>query len=181
MDKIDTSNMCSHLQKKLFDEEGVYNHIWKAMQNDDELTAVVRSRQLHIYRNAKKVLVLAGKAAPKIIRAKQTHAKQIKNFHVISYKKVDYGYQYSTDIIKWKGNYYSPYLYEEYKKGIISKVGIYKSEGILFYSHADLIKDSLLRNYLSLSIKRNIYLKKNYIIDKGRKYKVNFYQHKYYA
>lgn len=68
MDKIDTSNMCSHLQKKLFDEEGVYNHIWKAMQNDDELTAVIRSRQLHIYRNAKKVLVLAGKTAPKIIR-----------------------------------------------------------------------------------------------------------------
>lgn len=68
MEKIDTTNMCSHLQKKLFNEEGVYNHIWKAMQNDDELTAVVRSRQLHIYRNAKKVLVLAGKAAPKIIR-----------------------------------------------------------------------------------------------------------------
>jgi len=68
MDKIDTTNMCSHLQQKLFDEEGVYNHIWKAIQNDDELTAVVRSRQLHIYRNAKKVLVLAGKAAPKIIR-----------------------------------------------------------------------------------------------------------------
>ena len=68
MEKIDTTNMCSHLQKKLFDEEGVYNHIWKAMQNDDELTAMIRSRQLHIYRNAKKVLVLAGKAAPKIIR-----------------------------------------------------------------------------------------------------------------
>ena len=68
MEKIDTTNMCSHLQKKLFDEEGVYNHIWKAMQNDDELTAVIRSRQLHIYRNAKKILVLAGKAAPKIIR-----------------------------------------------------------------------------------------------------------------
>ena len=30
--------------------------------------AVVRSRQLHIYRNGKKVLVLAGKSAPKIIR-----------------------------------------------------------------------------------------------------------------
>ncbi len=60
--------MCSHLQQKLFDENGVYNHIWSAMQNDEELTAVVRSRQLHIYRNGKKILVLAGKAAPKIIR-----------------------------------------------------------------------------------------------------------------
>ena len=68
MISIDTTNMCSHLQKKLFGEDGVYHHIWMAMQNDDELTAVVRSRQLHIYRNGKKVLVLAGKAAPKIIR-----------------------------------------------------------------------------------------------------------------
>ena len=65
---IDTTNMCSHLQKKLFDEEGVFHHLWLAMQDDQELTAVVRSRQLHIYRDGKKVLVLAGKAAPKVIR-----------------------------------------------------------------------------------------------------------------
>jgi hypothetical protein len=65
---IDTTNLCSHLQKKLFDENGIYHFLWIAMQNDNELTAVVRSRQLHIYRNGKKVLVLAGKSAPKIIR-----------------------------------------------------------------------------------------------------------------
>ena len=65
---IDTTTRCSHLQKKLFDTEGVYYPIWQAMQNDEELTAVVRSRQLHIYRNGKKILILAGKAQPKIIR-----------------------------------------------------------------------------------------------------------------
>ncbi len=65
---IDTTNMCSHLQRKLFDENGEYHHLWLAMQDDPELTAVVRSRQLHVYRNGKKVLVLAGKAAPKVIR-----------------------------------------------------------------------------------------------------------------
>lgn len=65
---IDTANMCSHLQKKLFEEDGEYHRLWLALQNDEELTAVVRSRQLHIYRNGKKVLVLAGKSAPKIIR-----------------------------------------------------------------------------------------------------------------
>ena len=65
---IDTTNMCSHLQRKLFEEDGIYHRLWLAMQDDAELTAVVRSRQLHIYRNGKKVLVLAGKAAPKIIR-----------------------------------------------------------------------------------------------------------------
>ena len=65
---VDTTNMCSHLQKKLFEVDGIYYPIWQAMQADPELTAVVRSRQLHIYRNGKKVLVLAGKSAPKIIR-----------------------------------------------------------------------------------------------------------------
>ena len=65
---IDTTNMCSHLQRKLFEEDGIYHSLWIAMQDDPELTAVVRSRQLHIYRNGKKVLVLAGKSAPKVIR-----------------------------------------------------------------------------------------------------------------
>ena len=65
---IDTTNMCSHLQKNLFEEDGIYHPLWIAMQDDPGLTAVVRSRQLHIYRNGKKVLVLAGKATPKVIR-----------------------------------------------------------------------------------------------------------------
>ncbi len=65
---IDTTNMCSHLQKKLFGPDGVYHSILQAIQEDETLTAVVRSRQLHIYRNGKKILVLAGKSQPKIIR-----------------------------------------------------------------------------------------------------------------
>ena len=65
--EIDTSNMCSHLKRKLFEEDGPYHKIWLALQADSELTAIVRSRQLHIYRNGKKALILAGKAAPKIL------------------------------------------------------------------------------------------------------------------
>ena len=68
MTTIDTTNMCSHLQRKLFDANGEYHKIWLALQDDPELTAVVRSRQLHIYRNGKKVLVLAGKSAPKNLK-----------------------------------------------------------------------------------------------------------------
>lgn len=68
MKTIDTANMCSHLQKKLFEESGEYLAIREEIERDAELTAVVRSRQLHIYRNGKKVLVLAGKSAPKLIR-----------------------------------------------------------------------------------------------------------------
>ena len=68
MMEIDTTNMCSHLKRKIFEEDGPYHKIWLALQADNELTAIVRSRQLHIYRNGKKVLILAGKAAPKILR-----------------------------------------------------------------------------------------------------------------
>ena len=65
--EIDTSNMCSHLKRKLFEEEGPYHKIWLALQADNELSAIVRGRQLHIYRNGKKVLILVGKAAPKVL------------------------------------------------------------------------------------------------------------------
>ena len=65
---IDTTNMCSHLQRKLFSPDGEYRTIREEIENDQTLTAVVRSRQLHIYRDGKKILVLAGKSAPKIIR-----------------------------------------------------------------------------------------------------------------
>ncbi len=60
--------MCSHLQRKLFEPDGEYNRLWLSLQDDSELTAVVRSRQLHIYRNGKKILVLAGKSSPKVIK-----------------------------------------------------------------------------------------------------------------
>ena len=64
----DTGNMCSHLKRKLFEADGPNHKIWLALQADNELTAIVRTRQLHIYRNGKKVMILAGKAAPKILR-----------------------------------------------------------------------------------------------------------------
>ena len=65
--EIDTDNMCSHLKRKLFEADGPYHKIWLALQADNELSAIVRSRQLNIYRNGKKVLILAGKAAPKVL------------------------------------------------------------------------------------------------------------------
>ena len=65
---IDTTNMCSHLTRKLFDETGEYHAIWQQIERDSSLTAIVRQKQLHIYRDGKKILILAGKSAPKIIR-----------------------------------------------------------------------------------------------------------------
>lgn len=66
--KIDTTNLCSHLQRKLFSPDGEYIAIREQIESDPSLSTVVRSRQLHIYRDGKKILILAGKSAPKIIR-----------------------------------------------------------------------------------------------------------------
>ena len=71
MNPIDPTNMCSHLQRKLFAPDGEYRAIREQIETDPTLTAVVRSRQLHIYRDGKKILVLAGKSTPKIIRDDQ--------------------------------------------------------------------------------------------------------------
>lgn len=65
--EIDAGNMSSHLKRKLFEADGPYHKIWLALQENNELSAIVRSRQLHIYRNGKKILILAGKAAPKVL------------------------------------------------------------------------------------------------------------------
>ena len=64
---IDITKICSHLRHKLMDADGIYHPIWQTIQDNPELKAVVRSRQLHIYRNGKKVLVLKGKAEPQIV------------------------------------------------------------------------------------------------------------------
>lgn len=77
MKQIDTTNMCNHLQRKLFD--GEYRAIREQIESDPTLTAVVRSRQLHIYRDGKKILVLAGKSAPKIIR--EDKLNELVNVH----------------------------------------------------------------------------------------------------
>jgi len=74
MIEIDTANICSHLQKKLLEPDGIYHPIFQAIQKDDSPTTVVRNRQLHIYRNGKKILVLAGRAQPKIIREDRLNA-----------------------------------------------------------------------------------------------------------
>ena len=65
--ELESTNMYSHLKRKLFEEDGQYHKIWLALQADSELTAIVRCRQLHIYRNGMKILILAGKAAPKVL------------------------------------------------------------------------------------------------------------------
>ena len=146
---IDTTNMCSHLQRKLFEKDGIYHSLWIAMQDDPELTAVVRSRQLHIYRNGIKVLVLAGKSAPKIIRedaiCELLHIERIKwmeqrfnnalatikdgsadSLKAIKEDVAELNKYYSSDL--WKQNFAADEagnLPPDLKRGVLSEDGIW--------------------------------------------------------
>ena len=80
--ELDTTNMCSHLKRKLFEEDGEYHKIWLAIQDDGELTAVVRSRQLHIYRNGKKIMAAAD------IRIPGVHQRQEARHGVLADKRL---------------------------------------------------------------------------------------------
>lgn len=46
---LDTTNLCSHLQKKLFEDNGVYHRLWLAMQDDppfDERLEVFKTQMI---------------------------------------------------------------------------------------------------------------------------------------
>ena len=62
---IDTTNMCSHLQRKLFEEDGIYHSLWIAMQDDPDLKRGVLSEDgiwnlLSDYREIQKNFVKLG-------------------------------------------------------------------------------------------------------------------------
>jgi len=61
-----------------------------------------------------------------LICAKGSAMKRLENFRVISYRLVSSDYHYSDERMKWRGKYYMPFLYEEYRKGTLQNVGIYK-------------------------------------------------------
>ena len=37
---IDTTNLCSHLQEKLLEKDGIYHRLWMVMQDDPELSCL---------------------------------------------------------------------------------------------------------------------------------------------
>ena len=112
--------------------------------------------------------------------------KRHENFRVISYRLVSSDCHYSNERMKWRGKYYMPCLYEEYRKGILQNAGVYKSEGLLLFTSSEVEKDSLLRDSFSIITKREIYVGKKVIIDKDGRDKRHVYnavirKHRYYC
>lgn len=121
-----------------------------------------------------------------LICAKGSAMKRLENFRVISYRLVSSDYHYSDERMKWRGKYYMPFLYEEYRKGTLQNVGIYKSEGLLLFTSSEVEKDSLMIEYFSIIKRREVYVGKKVVIDKegGDKrhvYNTVIVKHRYYC
>lgn len=91
--------------------------------------------------------------------------KEIYNFTVTTYQRVDEGYQYSKDLIAYDGNIYKPIVSSHYKNNTLTTAVLYKPEGKIRYSKDELRNDSLFTRILNLPEIRMIEIKGQYLLE----------------
>jgi hypothetical protein len=84
--------------------------------------------------------------------------KRIGNYSVTTFEKVDWGYHYSKDMFQYHGAIYRPFERAEYANDTLISVGIYKSEGAIRYTKAELMEDLPLMKSFGIPNERVIYL-----------------------
>lgn len=99
-------------------------------------------------------------------------SKEIHNFVVTEYQKVEEGYQYSKDMLKHQGFEYKPIVSSEYFSDTLTTVLVYKSEGKIIYSKVDLNNDPAFKKMLNLIENRKIEQKERVLIDNGKSYEI---------
>jgi len=93
--------------------------------------------------------------------------KNVETYSVTKYLKVDNGYQFSNDVIKYNSNTYRPIINLDYIKDTLSGAKIFKPDGFLVYTKNDLQQDPQLIELLSMERLRKIQLEsKNKVIYK---------------
>lgn len=98
--------------------------------------------------------------------------KNMHNFVVTEYQRVGKGYQYSNDILKYQNSEYKPLVSSEYFNDTLTSVWIYKSEGKISYSKAELNNDPAFKKMLNLLENRKIEQKEDVLIDNGKSYQI---------
>ncbi len=94
------------------------------------------------------------------------------NYKITRYQRVDEGCHYSKDFFTYKSNVYRPIITAKYISDTLISVFVYKSEGKMNYSRADIDADSLLFQMLNTPVYRPIEIIKNQVIDNGKLYQI---------
>ncbi len=94
------------------------------------------------------------------------------NYKVTCFQRVGGGYHYSEAIFTYKSDTYRPIITAGYINDTLSSVLVFKSEGKVSYSRADIEADTLFFQTLNIPHNRIIDLRENQVIDNGKSHQI---------
>lgn len=106
------------------------------------------------------------------VSCKNNNTEKPHNYKVTSYQRVEEGYHYSKDIFMYKLNTYRPIVTSEYINDTLVSVLVFRSEGKISYSRADIEADSLLFQMFNIPHSRIIDIVGSQVIDNGKSYQI---------
>jgi hypothetical protein len=112
-----------------------------------------------------------------IISCKNSSSEKPVNYWITRYQKVEEGYYYSKDVFTYQSNVYRPIVSAEYINDSLVSVLVFKSEGKMNYSRADLDADTLLFQLLNTPRNRIIEISKTQLVDNGKPYQITELMH----
>lgn len=94
-----------------------------------------------------------------------TGVKNVNTFTVVNYHEVESGYNYSGEVIDYRGKRYKPVLSAQYRSDTLFSVETFKSEGNVQYTNVDLNQDKPLKELLGIIDKRTLNIEDSYLED----------------
>lgn len=107
-----------------------------------------------------------------LISCKTNRDEKPHSYTVTRYQKVGEGYQYSKDLFRYQSSVYRPMMSSEYHADTLVSVLVFKPEGKISYSNADMKADPLFFQVLNIPRKRSVEIGKGHLIDNGKSHPI---------
>jgi len=107
-----------------------------------------------------------------LISCKNNRVEKPHSYTVTRYQKVGEGYAYSKDLFRYQSSVYRPMIRSEYHTDTLVSVLVFKPEGKIIYSNADLKADPLFFQMLNIPHKRSVEIDKGHLIDNGKSHQI---------
>ena len=98
--------------------------------------------------------------------------KNIHSYSITKFKEVGFDYSYSNTPFYYNNRKYEPIITSKFRNDSLVSVTIYKYEGGIEYTKANIDSDSLLKKYINQPDVSKLELNNMIIFDNEEKYKV---------
>lgn len=106
------------------------------------------------------------------ISCKNNYSTHPHNYRITSCQRVEEGYVYSDDVFTYHSNTYSPLVSAEYIDDTLVSIWVFKPDGKLYYSAAELYADRPFDQMLNIPHKRSIEVNRSRLIDNEKTYQI---------